>query len=111
FRTAPSADPIYPSTLELDLSTVEPSLAGPKRPQDRVSLRQAKFKFEQALETMLAERKSKAAAKPDKPGESSAPAAGAAPAAVATVAEAPPGLEKLDHGAVVVAAITSCTNT
>ena len=57
FRAADSVDPVYTSTLELDLSTVEPSLAGPKRPQDRVSLRQAKYKFQQALEGMLAERK------------------------------------------------------
>ena len=92
---------------------MEPSLAGPKRPQDRVSLRQAKFKFEQALETMLSERKSKTTAtKPaDKPGESGAPAVAASPAAVATASEIPPGLEGLDHGAVVIAAITSCTNT
>ena len=55
FRTARHAGPAYTSTLELDLSTVEPSLAGPKRPQDRVSLRQAKCKFQQALEVMLSE--------------------------------------------------------
>src|SRR3954467_13481914 len=42
FRTTHSVDPVYTSTLELDLSTVEPSLAGPKRPQDRVSPRQPK---------------------------------------------------------------------
>ncbi len=112
FRTAASSDPAYTTTIELDLSTVEPSLAGPKRPQDRVSLRQAKFKFEQALETMLSERKSKTTTKPvDKPGESSAPAVAPSPAAVATALEIPPGLEELDHGAVVIAAITSCTNT
>ena len=107
------SDPAYTTTIELDLSTVEPSLAGPKRPQDRVSLRQAKFKFEQALETMLSERKSKTTTtKPaDKPGESSAPAVAPSPAAVATALEIPPGLEGLDHGAVVIAAITSCTNT
>ena len=56
-RTSP--DPAYTSTLELDLSTVEPSLAGPKRPQDRVSLRQAKYKFQQALDAMLSEAKSR----------------------------------------------------
>jgi aconitate hydratase len=72
FRSATAPDPTYSSSIELDLSTVEPSLAGPKRPQDRVSLRQAKFKFAQALETMMSERKTKAA---PKPGESSAPAA------------------------------------
>src|SRR5262245_6842032 len=108
FRTSGSPDPVYTATLELNLSTVEPSLAGPKRPQDRVSLRQAKAKFQQALELMLTERKAKAApaAKPAGSGV----AAAAAATAVAT-AEAVPGMEALDHGAVVVAAITSCTNT
>jgi aconitate hydratase len=114
FRMAGAQDPVYTSTLELDLSTVEPSLAGPKRPQDRVSLRQAKYKFQQALEVMLAERKPKAA-QTDKPGETkpeeTAPAPALAAAAVATVGETIPGMESLDHGAVVVAAITSCTNT
>ena len=107
FRTAHSVDPVYTSTLELDLSTVEPSLAGPKRPQDRVSLRQSKYKFQQALDVMLTERKPKAT--PEKPGEIGSPAAQPAAAAVAT--EVAPGLEGLDHGSVVVAAITSCTNT
>jgi aconitate hydratase len=107
FRTESSAEPAYTATIELDLSTVEPSLAGPKRPQDRVSLRQAKMKFEQALEVMLTERKGKAAATAT--AESAAPAK--ASAAVATVEAAPPGLEGLSHGSVVVAAITSCTNT
>ena len=102
FRTESSSDPVYTSTVELDLSTVEPSLAGPKRPQDRVSLRQSKVKFEQALEVMLTERKTKVA--------TAAAAAAATSAGVATVA-APPGLEGLAHGSVVVAAITSCTNT
>jgi len=107
FRTAHSVDPVYTSTLELDLSTVEPSLAGPKRPQDRVSLRQSKYKFQQALDLMLTERKPKAAT--EKPGEIGSPAAQPAAAAVAT--EVVPGMEGLDHGSVVVAAITSCTNT
>ena len=109
FRTAHSADPVYTSTLELDLSTVEPSLAGPKRPQDRVSLRQAKYKFQQALDMMLTERKPKPAA--EKPGEIGSPAAQPAAAAVAAATEVVPGMEGLDHGSVVVAAITSCTNT
>ena len=109
FLTESSPEPSYTATIELDLSTVEPSLAGPKRPQDRVPLRQAKAKFNQALELMLAERKAKPA--PSKPGEMSAPAAEKTRAAVATVEETMPGLDGLDHGAVVVAAITSCTNT
>jgi aconitate hydratase len=108
FRTARAADPLYTATIELDLSTVEPSLAGPKRPQDRVSLRQSKAKFGQALELMLAERKAKPTT--PKPGEQTAPAPQPVAAAVA-VNDTVPGMEALDHGAVVVAAITSCTNT
>src|SRR5687767_522384 len=61
FWTSDAPDPVYTSTCDLDLSTVEPSMAGPKRPQDRVSLNQAKLKFQQALEVMLAERKAKPA--------------------------------------------------
>src|SRR3954447_6248903 len=116
FRTPASPDPVYTQSIELDLSTVEPSLAGPKRPQDRVSLGQAKLKFQQALEMMLAERKPKAVT--DKPGESTKPhetarvaAAAATATATAVKTETVPGMEGLDHGAVVVAAITSCTNT
>jgi aconitate hydratase len=110
FWNAAAAEPVYTTTIELDLSTVEPSLAGPKRPQDRVSLRQAKYKFQQALELMVSERKPKAAPV-EKPGENVQPAASRAPAAVASADTAIPGMEGLDHGSVVVAAITSCTNT
>ncbi len=109
FASPGAPDPVYTATLELDLSTVEPSLAGPKRPQDRVSLRQSKMKFAQALETMLAERKAKPAAVAAKPGET-APVAGTAVASAATL-ELTPEVDDLDHGSVVVAAITSCTNT
>jgi aconitate hydratase len=111
FRLDGAPDPAYSATLELDLSTVEPSLAGPKRPQDRVSLRQSKYKFQQALDLMLTERKPKPAV--EKPGETGFTEAHpeAAPAAVAAVSDVVPGMEGLDHGAVVVAAITSCTNT
>ncbi len=75
------AEPIYSEYVELDLSTVEPSLAGPKRPQDRVSLSQARGAFRQAL--------------------------GREPLTVQGVDAA----EHLFDGAVTVAAITSCTNT
>jgi aconitate hydratase len=114
FRTADSPDPIYTASIELDLTTVEPSLAGPKRPQDRVSLKQSKQKFQAALEVMLAERKAKP--EKEKPGETTTPAetktvTAGAPAAVAHSDSEAPGMEGLDHGAVVVAAITSCTNT
>jgi aconitate hydratase len=97
FRTKDSPDPVFNEVIELDLADVEPSLAGPRRPQDRVPLRSAKVEFEKALGTMLAE-----------PRKTRAAAAGGGTA----VAEAPPAAAAgLDHGAVVVAAITSCTNT
>ena len=82
---SPVEDPAYANTVEFDLGTVEPSIAGPKRPQDRVPLKQAGTAFTQAL-----------------------PKLGASPAASRA---APGGRQGLDHGAVVVAAITSCTNT
>ena len=110
FWTAASPDPVYTTTVELDLSTIEPSLAGPKRPQDRVSLRQAKYKFQQALELMVSERKPKPAPA-DKTGEDTLPASTRSAAAVAADDGTVPGMEGLDHGSVVVAAITSCTNT
>jgi aconitate hydratase A / 2-methylisocitrate dehydratase len=114
FRYAGTPDPMYTQSIELDLATVEPSIAGPKRPQDRVSLNKAKLGFQQALEIMLAERKPKPAA--EKPGETTQPhetarVATAAATAVASKTETIPGMEGLDHGSVVVAAITSCTNT
>jgi aconitate hydratase len=78
----------FSELLALDLATVEPSLAGPKRPQDRVPLSKAGESFEQALPSLI------------KPGK-------AAPQA----AEATSGNGHLHHGSVVIAAITSCTNT
>ena len=110
FWTAASPDPTYTTTIELDLSTVEPSLAGPKRPQDRVSLRQAKLRFQQALDLMVAERKAKTPVA-EKHGEDTQPGAARTAAAVAADNGTVPGMEGLDHGSVVVAAITSCTNT
>jgi aconitate hydratase len=110
FWTSSSPEPAYTTTIELDLSTVEPSLAGPKRPQDRVSLRQAKPRFQQALELMVAERKARTVPV-GKHGEDTQPGAARMPAAVAADDRILPGMEGLDHGAVVVAAITSCTNT
>jgi aconitate hydratase A / 2-methylisocitrate dehydratase len=113
FRRAGDPDPIYTEVVELDLSCVEPSLAGPKRPQDRVSLKQAKSSFQAALGGMQAAiKKAPVAAAP------AAPAAAAAAAmtseggvAVADVAETKPEACLVDHGSVVIAAITSCTNT
>ena len=89
---APAAD--YTDVVELDLSTVEPSLAGPKRPQDRVPLRSAKSVYSSSLKKMAEERAQK------NPG-----ATGSASASV--------GDKTFDvaDGAVLIAAITSCTNT
>jgi aconitate hydratase len=112
FRTPNTPEAIYTNSIEVDLATIEPSLAGPRRPQDRVSLKQAKPKFGTALAEMLAVPK-KGAAKT----VTAASAAAATTAAVAAesgsvaVAELPAFASEIDHGAVVVAAITSCTNT
>jgi aconitate hydratase len=91
FRTSASPEAVYGDTLSLDLGSVEPSLAGPRRPQDRVALKAAKTSFAQALPDLM-----KAAKK------GTAPARGA----VAVLDET-----KVEHGSVVIAAITSCTNT
>src|SRR5438874_8723211 len=105
FRTAASIDPAYTVAVELDLNTVEPSIAGPKRPQDRVSLSQAKLSFQKALDVMLAERRTRTSVPVHKPGEATHPSetrSAVAPAAVATAGEVIPGMEGLDHGAVVI---------
>jgi aconitate hydratase len=102
FRHADAADPVYSETIELDLGAIEPSLAGPKRPQDRVSLKQAKSSFQTSLGSMMTAIR-KSAALP-------ASAATASEGAVA-VADLPAVAQQLDHGSVVIAAITSCTNT
>ena len=103
FREPDSPDTAYSDTLELDLSDVEPSLAGPRRPQDRVPLKQAKESFESALAGLLSERKAASAR------SGGAVVVETAPAAV-KVAHAGETYE-LRHGSVVIAAITSCTNT
>ena len=98
FRTAKSVDPIYTGTLELDLGKVEPSLAGPSRPQDRVALKDVKESFYDALPSLKLKKKD---AKPSK--------IELAQAGIA--APAPVGALPAEHGKVVIAAITSCTNT
>jgi len=89
---APAAD--YTSVVELDLSTVEPSLAGPKRPQDRVPLHKAKSIYESSVKKMAEERAQK---NPQATGSAKATVGG-------TTFE-------VKDGAVLIAAITSCTNT
>src|SRR5262249_2660266 len=84
FHDANTPGAEYSELLTLDLATVEPSLAGPKRPQDRVALSHAKDSFEKALPSLI------------KPGKSG---------------HATSSNGHLKHGSVVIAAITSCTNT
>jgi len=96
FRTDRSPDPAFSDTLELDLSSVEPSLAGPKRPQDRVRLADMKSAFRKSLTAPVKER-----------GYGLGEAELASHADVAVNSHT----ESLAHGAVVIAAITSCTNT
>jgi aconitate hydratase len=109
FRTDDSPDATYTEVLGLDLSTVEPSLAGPKRPQDRVSLTRAKAAFQSALPTM--QLPSKSARPADAGGARQGVATATSAVAQSGVAVADSVLDRLDHGAVVIAAITSCTNT
>jgi aconitate hydratase len=96
FRDALSPEPEFTDTLELDLGSVVPSLAGPKRPQDRVPMSELKETFNKALSAPVKER-----------GFELKPEAIATEATYGTNG----GSMKMKHGAVVIAAITSCTNT
>ena len=84
----PAREPVYSEYLELDLSTVVPSIAGPKRPQDRIVLSRAKESFQEVLPAY--------ASQPSKP----------TPVTMADGTDT-----ELDHGHVAIASITSCTNT
>ncbi len=114
FRTDDTPDPVFTDTLELDLATVEPSLAGPKRPQDRVPLTRAKAMY---LEAYAGEA-ARLAAAPAAAGNGDTQAAkarmdaeGAAQAHDEVDCTHNGQTFKLRNGAVVIAAITSCTNT
>jgi aconitate hydratase len=96
FRDASAPEPEFTDTLELDLGSVVPSLAGPKRPQDRVPMSELKETFEKALVAPVKER-----------GFELKPEALAREATFGTNG----GSMQMKHGAVVIAAITSCTNT
>jgi aconitate hydratase len=99
FRAEGSPDAVYTESLELDLGTVEPSLAGPRRPQDRVSLTRAKASFASSLEDL------KRGVKPSTSAAHGAAGGGTGGTAALAVQT------QLEHGSVVIAAITSCTNT
>ena len=116
FHSAKSPEPVFTDTLSLDLSTVEPSIAGPRRPQDRIRLSEARRSFRDALPSLLP-------ANSPPTGKESAKGSGQGPAAVGVWGEGSPESPSaravmvedvaiaLDHGSVVIAAITSCTNT
>jgi aconitate hydratase len=89
WRQPDQADPLYSDTLQLDMGTVEPSLAGPKRPQDRIPLGSADEIYQGHLAKMVADRESGGTATIRLDGEE----------------------VELKDGAVLIAAITSCTNT
>ena len=97
FRTAETPDPIYTDTLTLDLSTVEPALAGPKRPQDRINLADMKSDWDKCLTAPIGHK-------------GHGVAADQVDAAV-TYTDEGGATHTLKQGAVVIAAITSCTNT
>jgi aconitate hydratase len=127
----PEDHPTYSSVVELDLSTVVPSLAGPRRPQDRVPLSHAKTAFLDALGTFGIGESLLTNGSHDKavadtfpasdptaeqaPGGSPEPEPDSVPVAVAEQQSRPVPVRgadyELDHGRVVIAAITSCTNT
>jgi aconitate hydratase len=118
FHTADTPEAEYSDTLELDLATVEPSVAGPKRPQDRVLVKNVPPSFKEQLPNLLAPT-----AKPlgTRTAEPWTPqplvdtfATSASPLHRTTTVKERFGVDPdkyLDHGAVVIAAITSCTNT
>jgi aconitate hydratase len=121
FHEPDSEEATYTDTLELDLGDVEPSLAGPKRPQDRVALAEAARDFRVELTELTGESGNGALAGYDEASAESFPASDP-PTGNGGGTAAAPGhdhagtavadrREGLDHGAVVIAAITSCTNT
>jgi aconitate hydratase len=123
FRTDDTPDPSFTDSVELDLGTIEPSLAGPKRPQDRVPLKLSKQLFREALAADLEKTGTVAGIAAAKQAMSVAASPQLSPAVVATSTEEQAGQNSsvrvemngevfpLRHGSVVIAAITSCTNT
>ncbi|NLU65807.1 aconitate hydratase AcnA [Streptomyces sp. HNM0574] len=105
-------EPVYSEYLELDLSTVVPSIAGPKRPQDRIALADAKAQFGQDVKNYVAAETDLDEAGKESFPASDAPAVSNGVPSKPTQVTGPDGKTyEIDHGAVAVAAITSCTNT
>ncbi len=118
FHTTGSPEADYTQSLELDLGAVEPSVAGPKRPQDRVLLKDAAASFAQQLPTLLSPTAKPLGSRTAAPWERKAVADSAVaekvPVHLTTTVKERFNIDPdkyLDHGSVVIAAITSCTNT
>ncbi|MDB5941774.1 MAG: aconitate hydratase 1 [Ramlibacter sp.] len=128
FHTPASPEPLFSDTLTLDLASIEPSVSGPRRPQDRFRLGDMKRQFQRDLPGLLPAGGAPARSQKDAAndasgagaskegvwGEGSGGVAGSdASGASQAVADASPthAAEEIDHGSVVIAAITSCTNT
>jgi aconitate hydratase len=122
FRTDTTPAPMFSSTLELDLSTVEPCLAGPKRPQDRIPLSEMKAAWRRDLLEVYRKLSPGSTGPGRWEGEGGQPAEPGAAKPEPAAVGADPGFDGVDvqtngkkfpvkHGSVVIAAITSCTNT
>jgi aconitate hydratase len=114
FHTAGSPEAEYTQTLELDLGQVEPSVAGPRRPQDRVLLRDAAASFAEQLPTLLSPTAKPLGTRTAVRWQRKTVTDAALAATVPNTIQARFGVDPdkyLDHGSVVIAAITSCTNT
>ncbi len=122
FHTPFSPEATYSGTLALDLATVEPSVAGPKRPQDRVLLSEASASFASQLPALLGPNSSKTTDRqisrwngegghPDSNGARETPSSVAGHASTVKERFGVDPDKYLDHGSIVIAAITSCTNT
>ncbi|MEW1641156.1 MULTISPECIES: aconitate hydratase AcnA [unclassified Streptomyces] len=105
----PAAEPDFSEKLELDLATVVPSIAGPKRPQDRIVLANAAEQFKSDVRNYVSDDDE--AGKESFPASDSPAASNGVPSNPVTVTAPDGSTYELDHGAVTVAAITSCTNT
>lgn len=105
----PAAEPDFSEKLELDLATVVPSIAGPKRPQDRIVLANAKEQFARDVRNYVSDDEE--AGKESFPASDSPATSNGVPTKPTTVTAPDGSTYEIDHGAVTVAAITSCTNT